>query len=137
MVIDIPNRKKGRVVVIGGGFGGIQVAKKLAKKDFQVVIVDKNNYHIFQPLLYQVATSVLEAESIAYPIRKIFKKAKNVYFRQGEVTVIRPDENMIELGNDEMQYDHLVIASGAKTNFFWKRRINHKRHAHEKCFGST
>jgi NADH dehydrogenase len=118
MVIDIPNKKKGRVVVIGGGFGGIQVAKKLAKKDFQVVIVDKNNYHIFQPLLYQVATSVLEAESIAYPIRKIFKKAKNVYFRQGEVTAIRPEENTIELENDEMQYDHLVIASGAKTNFF-------------------
>ena len=118
MEIDIPNKKKGRVVVIGGGFGGIQVAKKLAKKDFQVVIIDKNNYHIFQPLLYQVATSVLEAESIAYPIRKIFKKAKNVYFRQGEVTAIRPEEHMIDLGNDEMQYDHLVIASGAKTNFF-------------------
>lgn len=118
MVIDIPNRKKGRVVIIGGGFGGIQVAKKLAKKDFQVVIIDKNNYHIFQPLLYQVATSVLEAESIAYPIRKIFKKAKNVYFRQGEVTAVRPEENMIDLGGDEMHYDHLVIASGAKTNFF-------------------
>lgn len=118
MEIDIPNKKKGRVVVIGGGFGGIQVAKKLAKKDFQVVIVDKNNYHIFQPLLYQVATSVLEAESIAYPIRKIFKKAKNVYFRQGEVTAMRPEEHMIDLGGDEMHYDHLVIASGAKTNFF-------------------
>lgn len=118
MRIDIPNKRKGRVVVIGGGFGGIQVAKKLAKKDFQVVIIDKNNYHIFQPLLYQVATSVLEAESIAYPIRKIFKRSGNVYFRQGEVTAIQPENNTIELGNDEMEYDHLVIASGAKTNFF-------------------
>lgn len=118
MIIDIPNKQKGRVVVIGGGFGGIQVAKNLAKKDFQVVIIDKNNYHIFQPLLYQVATSVLEAESIAYPIRKIFKRAGNIYFRQGEVTKIKPDEQTIELGSDEMQYDYLVIASGAKTNFF-------------------
>jgi NADH dehydrogenase len=118
MVIDIPNKRKGRVVIIGGGFGGIQVAKNLAKKDFQVIIIDKNNYHIFQPLLYQVATSVLEAESIAYPIRKIFKRAKNVYFRQGVVTGIHPDENKVELESDEMYYDHLIIASGAKTNFF-------------------
>jgi len=118
MIIDIPNKRKGRVVIIGGGFGGIQVAKKLAKKDFQVVIVDKNNYHTFQPLLYQVATSVLEAESIAYPIRKIFKKAGNIYFRQGEVTRIRPDKQTIELGGDEMLYDYLIIATGAKTNFF-------------------
>ncbi|MEX1193428.1 MAG: NAD(P)/FAD-dependent oxidoreductase [Brumimicrobium sp.] len=118
MVIDIPKKQKERVVIIGGGFGGIQIAKALAKKDIQVVIVDKNNYHIFQPLLYQVATSVLEAESIAYPIRKIFKKAKNIFFRQGEVTSIEPEEKKIYLGNDELYYDQLVIASGAKTNFF-------------------
>jgi NADH:ubiquinone reductase (H+-translocating) len=118
MVIDIPHRLKGRIVIIGGGFGGIQLAKTLRNKEYQVVIVDKNNYHIFQPLLYQVATSVLEAESIAYPIRKIFKGSKNVFFRQGEVTAVIPEENKIELGNDEMFYDHLVIATGAKTNFF-------------------
>ena len=81
MLIDIPNPYKKRVVIIGGGFGGIELAKTLKNKPIQVVIVDKNNYHTFQPLLYQVATSVLEAESIAYPIRKIFAKSKNVFFR--------------------------------------------------------
>lgn len=118
MVIDIPHKLKGRIIIIGGGFGGIQLAKTLRNKEYQVVIIDKNNYHIFQPLLYQVATSVLEAESIAYPIRKIFKGSKNIFFRQGEVTAIIPEENKVELGNDEMFYDHIVIATGAKTNFF-------------------
>ena len=118
MVIDIPHNKTSRVVVIGGGFGGIQLAKTLRNKDVQVVIVDKNNYHTFQPLLYQVATSVLESESIAYPIRKVFKNAKNVFFRLGEVTKIDPEVNKIYLGNDELSYDHLVLATGAKTNFF-------------------
>ncbi len=118
MVIDIPHNKTSRVVVVGGGFGGIQLAKTLRNKDVQVVIVDKNNYHTFQPLLYQVATSVLESESIAYPIRKVFKNAKNVFFRLGEVTKIDPEANKIYLGNDELSYDHLVLATGAKTNFF-------------------
>ncbi|MDX1652465.1 MAG: NAD(P)/FAD-dependent oxidoreductase [Brumimicrobium sp.] len=118
MVIDIPDKLKGRVVIVGGGFGGIQLAKTLSGKDFQVIIIDKNNYHTFQPLLYQVATSVLEAESIAYPIRKIFKRANNVYFRLGEVTRVIPEENKLILGSDELYYDHLVIATGAKTNFF-------------------
>ncbi len=72
MQIEIPNTRKARVVIIGGGFGGIHVAKMLRNKDIQVVIVGKNNCHTFQPLMYQVATSSLEAESIAYPIRKIF-----------------------------------------------------------------
>lgn len=118
MVIDIPHNKTSRVVVVGGGFGGIQLAKTLRNKDVQVVIVDKNNYHTFQPLLYQVARSVLESESIAYPIRKVFKNAKNVFFRLGEVTKIDPEANKIYLGNDELSYDHLVLATGAKTNFF-------------------
>ena len=118
MLIDIPNDKKSRVVIIGGGFGGIQLAKTLRRKDVQVIIIDKNNYHTFQPLLYQVATSVLEAESIAYPIRKIFTRSKNVFFRLGEVTGIDPEKKMVILGNDELHYDHLVIATGAKTNFF-------------------
>ena len=118
MLIDIPHNKKSRVVIIGGGFGGIQLAKTLRNKDVQVIIIDKNNYHTFQPLLYQVATSVLEAESIAYPIRKIFTRAKNVFFRLGEVTQIDRENKKLLLGNDELYYDHLVIATGAKTNFF-------------------
>ena len=118
MLIDIPNKKKARVVIIGGGFGGIQLAKMFKGKDVQVVIVDKNNYHTFQPLMYQVATSALEAESIAYPIRKIFNKSKNIFFRLGEVTNIDAEKKMIEFGNDTLEYDYLVVASGAKTNYF-------------------
>ncbi|MBK6950815.1 MAG: NAD(P)/FAD-dependent oxidoreductase [Crocinitomicaceae bacterium] len=118
MLIEIPNTKKARVVIIGGGFGGIQLAKMFKNKDVQVVIVDKNNYHTFQPLMYQVATSALEAESIAYPIRKIFNKSKNIFFRLGEVTHIDAEKKMIEFGNDTLEYDYLVIASGAKTNYF-------------------
>lgn len=117
MTIDIPNPYKKRVVIIGGGFGGIELAKTLKNKPIQVVIVDKNNYHTFQPLLYQVATSVLEAESIAYPIRKIFSKSKNIFFRLGEVNQIVHAENKIIMGNDELFYDYLVVASGAKTNY--------------------
>ncbi|MDX1652464.1 MAG: NAD(P)/FAD-dependent oxidoreductase [Brumimicrobium sp.] len=118
MVIDIPKEKKKRIVMIGCGFAGLEFAKTLKNKNVQVVIVDKNNYHLFQPLLYQVATSVLEAESIAYPIRKIFGKSSNIYFRKGEVREIVLDEKKVLIGNDELSYDQLVIATGAKTNFF-------------------
>ncbi len=118
MQIEIPNIRKARIVIIGGGFGGIQVAKALKNKDVQVVIVDKNNYHTFQPLMYQVATSSLEAESIAYPIRKIFNSSKNFFFRLGEVTNVDIEKKLIEFGNDTLLYDYLVIASGAKTNFY-------------------
>ncbi|MBI3135477.1 MAG: NAD(P)/FAD-dependent oxidoreductase [Bacteroidetes bacterium] len=118
MLIEIPNKKKARIVIIGGGFGGIQLAKMFKNKEVQVVIVDKNNYHTFQPLMYQVATSALEAESIAYPIRKIFNKSKNVFFRLGEVTHVDHEKKIIEFGNDTLEYDYLVIATGAKTNYF-------------------
>lgn len=118
MLIEISNTKKARIVIIGGGFGGIKLAKMFKNKDIQVVIVDKNNYHTFQPLMYQVATSALEAESIAYPIRKIFNRIKNVYFRLGEVTHIDYENKLIEFGNDSLAYGYLVIASGAKTNYF-------------------
>jgi len=118
MLIEIPDRKKARIVIIGGGFGGIQVAKAFKNKDVQVVIVDKNNYHTFQPLMYQVATSALEAESIAYPIRKIFNKSKNIFFRLGEVTNIDHEKKIIEFNDDTLEYDYLIIASGAKTNYF-------------------
>jgi len=118
MQIDIPHSNQARVVIIGGGFGGIQLARKLRNRDVQVIIVDKHNYHVFQPLLYQVATSVLEAESIAYPIRKIFKDSHNVFFRQAEVSRVIPSQKEIILGDDELHYDYLVIATGARTNFF-------------------
>lgn len=117
MLIDIPHKNKARVVIVGGGFGGLKLAKSLRNKDVQVVLVDKNNFHTFQPLLYQVATSAVEAGSIAYPIRAILR-GKNLFFRMGEVSKIVPEENKILVENDEIKYDYLVIASGAKTNFF-------------------
>ena len=90
MEINIPEVKVPRIVIIGCGFGGLQLVKSLAKTDVQIVLLDKNNYFTFQPLLYQVATAGLEADSIAYPIRKIFEGQKNFHFRLGEVLEIRP-----------------------------------------------
>lgn len=107
-----------RVVIIGGGFAGIELAKSLSKEIFEVYLIDKNNYHTFQPLLYQVATSALEAEAIAYPIRKLFKGKKNLYFRLGEVTHVDTDNKVVEFGKESISYDYLVVATGAVTNFF-------------------
>ncbi|MFZ5552375.1 MAG: NAD(P)/FAD-dependent oxidoreductase [Bacteroidota bacterium] len=118
MLIDIPHNKKARVVIVGGGFGGIKLAQKLRNKNVQVVLLDKHNYHTFQPLMYQVATAALDASNIAYPIRKIFGRSQNVYFRMGMVHSIHPDEKKIVVDNDHIFYDYLVIATGAKTNYF-------------------
>ncbi len=118
MKIDIPDINKPRVIIVGGGFGGIELAKSLGNTDVQVVMLDKHNYHTFQPLLYQVATSALEADSIAYPIRKIFDSYPNFYFRMGEVKEVLPDENKIITSINEISYDYLVIATGAQTNYF-------------------
>lgn len=124
MIIDIPKQGSKRVVIIGGGFGGIELANKLAGKDeMQVVIIDRNNHHTFQPLLYQAATAALEPTSIAYPIRKIYNRYKNVFFRMGEVKEIIPEQNKILFDDDEISYDYAVIATGAKTNYFGNRGI--------------
>lgn len=117
MVIEIPHQYKARVVIVGGGFGGLKLAKSLRNKNIQVVLIDKNNFHTFQPLLYQVATSALEAGSIAYPLRKALR-GKNLFFRMGEVSKIIPEEKKLLVENDEIFYDYLVIATGAKTNYF-------------------
>jgi NADH dehydrogenase len=117
MLIDIPHQYKARLIIIGGGFGGLKLARSLRNQNIQVVLIDKNNFHTFQPLLYQVATSALEPGSIAYPIRKALR-GKNLFFRMGEVSKIIPEEKKILVDNDEMIYDFLVIATGAKTNYF-------------------
>lgn len=118
--MNIPESKLPRVVVIGGGFGGMHLVKKLVKTcKFQVVLIDKRNYHTFQPLLYQVSTSGLEADSIAYPLRKIIKKgSKNVFFRLAEVTSIDAEQQVISSNIGKINYDYLTIATGSKTNFF-------------------
>ncbi len=109
---------KKRVVIIGGGFGGLKLAMKLDPKYFQAVVLDKNNYHQFQPLLYQVAIAGLEVTSIVYPFRKNFQNKKNIQFRMCEVTRIIPEEYMIETTGGSLGYDYLVIAAGCDTNFF-------------------
>jgi NADH dehydrogenase len=121
--MNIPNSSLPRIVIIGGGFAGIALAKELKNKNVQVVLIDKHNYHTFQPLLYQVATAGLEAGSIAYPIRKVIQEYDNFYFRLTSVQEIDPKNKVIssEIGN--LSYDYLVIATGSKTNFFGNKDI--------------
>lgn len=109
---------KPRIIIIGGGFGGLELAQRLRGLKAQVVLFDKNNHHTFQPLLYQVATSGLETSSIVFPFRKRFAKQNDFYFRMAEVIAIRPEENSIETSIGEVKYDYLVIANGVTTNFY-------------------
>ncbi len=115
--------KKQKIVIVGGGFGGIELAKKLRHQNVDVTILDKHNYHTFQPLLYQVATGGLEADSIAFPIRKIFKGQKNLTFRVTEVEKVIPEENKLLTTIGAITYDHLIIATGSTSNFFGQAQI--------------
>ncbi len=112
-----------KIVIIGGGFGGIELAKKLKNENVEVTILDKHNYHTFQPLLYQVATGGLEADSIAFPIRKIFKGQSNFKFRVTEVKKVIPTENKIQTTIGDISYDYLVIATGSTSNYFGQQEI--------------
>ena len=116
--VKIPEINKPRIVIIGGGFGGIQVANKLRRKGFQIVLLDRNNYHTFQPLLYQVATAGLEPDSIAGPLRKQFDNHDDFHFRMLEVLEINPEESKVITSVGDLSYDYLVIAAGSKTNYF-------------------
>jgi len=121
--MNIPDINLKRIVVIGGGFAGLRLAKKLSTKDFQVVLLDKHNYHTFQPLLYQVATAGLEPDSIAHAIRQIFSKKENFYFRIAEVEKVDTKIQMIcsDIGN--IHYDYLVVATGSDTNYYGNENI--------------
>ncbi len=114
----IPDTELPRIVVIGGGFGGLELVKALKKIKAQVVLIDKNNHHTFQPLLYQVATSGLETSSIVYPFRKRFDKQKDFYFRLGEVQKIDSQNNVIQTSIGSLHYDYLVIATGTVPNYY-------------------
>ena len=125
--MHIPDSSKPRLVIIGGGFGGIELIKKLGKDNpFQVVLFDRHNYHTFQPLLYQVATAGLEPDSIAAPLRKIFEGYQDFYFRMAEVTKIYADDNCIDTSIGRVSYDYLVIATGSKTNYYGMTEIQEK-----------
>jgi len=123
MDLQLPKSEYPRVVIVGGGFGGIELAKRLKNKPFQVVMLDKHNYHTFQPLLYQVATGGLEADSIAFPLRKIFKGQDNLVFRVTKVTEVNAAENCLITDIGKVSYDYLVIATGSTSNFFGNKEI--------------
>ena len=121
--MNIPQSNNPRVVIIGAGFAGLSIAKKLKNKNLQVVLIDKHNYHTFQPLLYQVATGGLEAGSIAYPIRKVIQQYKDFFFRLTSVKEIDTQNQKIISEIGELNYDYLVIATGSKTNYFGNKEI--------------
>ena len=121
--ICMPDSNQPRIVIVGGGFAGLALVEKLKHQEAQVVLFDKNNFHQFQPLLYQVATSALEPDSIVFPFRKQFNGYKNVVFRLAEVEEIQPASNTIITNKGKVHYDYLVLATGTTTNFFGMDKI--------------
>ena len=113
-----------KIIVIGGGFAGLQFAKKLnGNRTKKLVMIDKVNHHMFQPLFYQVACGRIEPSNISFPFRKIFQRSKNIQFRMTEVKQIIPSENKIITEDHVFHYDKLVIATGCKTNFFGNQKM--------------
>ncbi|MUP47193.1 NAD(P)/FAD-dependent oxidoreductase [Gramella sp. BOM4] len=121
--MNIPETNLPRVVIVGGGFAGMALARKILKEEMQMVLLDRHNYHTFQPLLYQVSTSGLEPDSIAYPLRKITRNSERCFFRLAEVNSISPEKNTVHTSIGDLVYDYLVIATGSKTNFFGNKSI--------------
>ena len=115
-----------KVIIIGGGFAGINLARHLKGDAFEILLIDKNNYHQFQPLFYQVATAGLEPASISFPLRKFFHGQKNIKIRIAEVTQIDAAQNTVETSIGKLSYDYLIIATGADTNFFGNKAIEEK-----------
>lgn len=114
---------KPRIVIIGGGFAGLQLAKNLKNAPVDILMLDKHNYHTFQPLLYQVAMGAIAADSIAFPIRRIFTYQKNIRFNLAYVETINPKKNTVTTNIGEIHYDYLVIATGSDTNFFGNKEL--------------
>ncbi len=113
-----------KLIIIGGGFGGLRLARKLNNKPgFDITLIDRHNYHQFQPLFYQVATAGLDASNISFPLRKVFHKSKNVKIRLAEVQEIKPAERKVVTDIGSFDYDVLVIATGADTNFFGNEKL--------------
>lgn len=123
MLLDRPERKFPRVIIIGGGFGGVEAARQLKDKEVEVLLIDRNNFHTFQPLMYQVATGTLAADAISFPLRKMFKSQSNFRFRMGEVLSIDSNEKIVKTSVGDYDYDYLIIATGATSNFFGNKGV--------------
>ncbi len=121
-ILYIPEPVTKRIVIVGGGFGGLKLALRLLKHNFQIVLIDRNNYHLFQPLLYQVAMSGLEPSAISFPLRKVLQNT-NIHFRMADLIAVHPDVNEISTDIGRLSYDFLFLATGAKTNFFGNEAI--------------
>ena len=123
MSINIPQSSLPRVVIAGGGFGGLKLAQELDSRHFQVILIDHHNYHQFPPLIYQVASSGLEPSSIAFPFRSALRKKKGFVFRLAEVQGVAPERNLLLTSVGEVKYDYLILACGGTTNFFGSDQI--------------
>lgn len=123
MELNIPPPDFKRVIVVGGGFAGLSLVRKLARSRYQVVLVDRRNCHQFQPLLYQVATSALSPADISFPFRKVFGGRKNIFFRMTSVRRVDPQNKVVHTANGAIEYDYLVLATGSATNFYGMERI--------------
>jgi NADH dehydrogenase len=123
-IANIPKTDKQRIVVLGGGFAGLKLARKLSRKAYQVVLLDRNNYHMFQPLFYQVATAGLEPSAISFPLRKVFQGRKEVHIRVAEVQGVDADQKLVLTNIGYVGYDYLVLALGADTNYFGNENIS-------------
>jgi NADH dehydrogenase len=120
---NIPDLELTRIVLVGGGFAGIKFMQKMRHKGIQIILLDKNNFHQFQPLLYQVATAGLEPSAISFPLRKILQKEINIHFRIAKLQEIIPQDKEIRTDIGYLSYDYLVIATGADTNYFGQKEI--------------
>ena len=123
MSLNIEKGDKKRVVIVGGGFSGLNVAKRLKNSGFQIVLIDKNNYHQFPPLIYQVASAGMEPSSISFPFRKLFSRRRDVYFRMAELRAIFPEKKLIQTSIGKVDYDYLVLAAGSTTNFYGNKNV--------------
>ncbi len=122
-IANIPKNGKKRLVIVGGGFAGLKLAQSLTKSDFQIVLMDKHNYHQFQPLFYQVATSGLEPSAISFPLRKAFQEQKDVHFRIATLQFVDTLQKTIYTDLGLLEYDYLVLALGGNTNYFGNKNI--------------
>ena len=122
-LMNIPRIDQPRIVVIGCGFAGLKFCKNIDGDKYQVVLIDRRNFHTFQPLLYQVASSGLEPDSVVYPIRKIFKGKRNFFFRLADTVNVDTEAKLVQTSIGDVSYDHLVIATGAASNFFGMKDI--------------